>query len=181
MKKIFIDGGARIGESIEHLLIKREDLLGCDVHFFECNSDHYNTLVEIKNNNKNYNFTIHTEALWVANCDIDFYISIDRWGDLGCTLHPEKKEKLDLGNPRKIKAIDIVEFIDLLDEESYIVLKLDVEGSEYEILNRLILSERINKINELFVEFHDGFFGKNSSEIKNKLKNYNIKIDDNWM
>lgn len=181
MKKIFIDGGARIGESIEHLLIKREDLIGCDVHFFECNSDHYNTLVEIKNNNKNYNFTIHTEALWIENCDLDFYISIDRWGDLGCTLHPEKKEKLDLGNPRKVKAINIVEFIDSLDNESYIILKLDVEGSEYNIIEKLISSGRINRINELFVEWHDGFFKKNSSNIKNQLNNFNIKINHNWM
>lgn len=32
MKKIFIDGGARIGESISELLDKRNDLTGCDVY-----------------------------------------------------------------------------------------------------------------------------------------------------
>jgi REP element-mobilizing transposase RayT len=55
MKKIFIDGGARIGESIHELLEKRKDLEGCDVHLFECNSDHIDTLIKIREENKKYN------------------------------------------------------------------------------------------------------------------------------
>ena len=104
-KKIFIDGGARIGESIEYFLDKREDLEGCDVYFFECNFDHIETLEKIKNNNKKYNFNVREEAIWIEDSNMPFYISIDMWGDLGCTLDSDKTEKLDLENPRIVKTI----------------------------------------------------------------------------
>lgn len=183
MKKIFIDGGARIGESIDYFLDKRKDLIGCDVYFFECNSDHLKDLEKIKKTNKNYNFFIKNEAIWIENCEKDFYISIDRWGDLGCTLDKDKTEKLDITNPRKVKTIDISKFIDTIDSNSYIILKLDIEGSEYEVIEHLINTKKIERIKELHVEWHDHFFigKKNSLELKNKLKNYNIILNYEWI
>ena len=74
MKKIFIDGGARIGESIEVLLETREDLIGSDVYLFECNPNHIQTLTDISNNNKKYNFIVRDEAIWVEEVNKDFFI-----------------------------------------------------------------------------------------------------------
>ena len=182
MKKIFIDGGARIGESIEYFLDKRKDLLGCDVYFFECNSDHFKTLENIQSNNSNYNFIIKKEAIWVSNTELPFYISVDYWGDLGCTLDKTKKEKLDLENPRIVDCIDISNFLDSFIDNEYIILKLDIEGSEYEVINHLIDTGRINKIKELCVEFHDHFFNgeKNSLNIKEKLSKIDIIVNYDW-
>lgn len=181
MKKIFIDGGARIGESIELLLDKREDLKGCDVYFFECNEDHHEKLISIKENNKDYNFFIKQEAIWDKNGEENFYISIDIWGDLGCTLDSNKREKLDLKNPRKVKTIRLSDFLDEFSDDDYIILKLDIEGAEYKVMTDLIDTDKIKKINELYIEWHDHFFNVSSNEIKEKLKNYNIKIDNNWV
>jgi len=181
MKYIYIDGGARIGESIEILLDKREELKGCDSYLFECNPAHINTLNDIKFNNNNYNFIIKNEALWVENVEKDFYLSIDKWGDLGCTLKPEKKELLDINNPIKVKCVDLSQFLKSFKDDEYIILKLDVEGAEYDILEHLIKEGTINKIKELYVEFHDGFFNQNSSYLKKKLIDLNIKCDFNWM
>ena len=73
------------------------------------------------------------------------------------------------------------EFLKQFNDDDYVILKLDVEGSEYDILDQLIETKLITKINELYVEFHDGFFNRDSSIIKNKLKEFNIKCDFNWM
>lgn len=181
MKKIFIDGGARIGESISELLDKRNDLTGCDVYLFECNSDHYQTLVDIKNTNTKYNFFVRDEALWDANGEQNFYISTDIWGDLGCTLDSSKKEKLDLSNPRKVKTLRLSDFLDNFSEEDYIVLKLDIEGGEYKVISDLINTGKIEKIKELYVEWHDHFFNKTSEPLKEELKKYNIIVNHNWM
>ena len=181
MKKIFIDGGARIGESIEVLLETREDLKGSYVYFFECNKNHIQTLNDIANNNKKYNFIVKEEAIWVDDINKDFFISVDNWGDLGCTLLAEKKEKLDLENPVNVKCIDFAKFLKSFSEDDYIVVKLDIEGAEYDVLNHLIETKAITKINELYVEFHDIFFNRNSEDIKNKLLNFNIKCNFNWM
>jgi|LauGreDrversion4_2_1035121.scaffolds.fasta_scaffold121551_2 hypothetical protein len=180
MKKIYIDGGARIGESIDMFLKKRKDLLGCDVHFFECNDTHLETLLNIKEENKDYNFTVHNDALWFENGEMDFFISIDQWGDLGCTLRPEKRERLDLENPKKVKTIDFSEFINKFNDDDYIIVKLDIEGSEYKVIEKLLETKTINKIDELYIEWHDNFFGVSSQYLKNELSKLNIKIDNNW-
>jgi FkbM family methyltransferase len=181
MKKIFIDGGARIGESIEVLLETRKDLEGCDVYLFECNPNHMQTLTDISKNNKKYNFIVKDEAIWVEDVNKDFFISIDYWGDLGCTLLPEKTEKLARENPINVKCIDFAKFINSFMDEDYLVVKLDIEGAEYDVLTHLIETNTITKINELYVEFHDMFFNKNSSELKKILLNYDIKCNFNWM
>ena len=181
MKYIYIDGGARIGEAIELILDNRNELLGCDAYLFECNPTHKNTLIKIKNTNHKYNFIIREEALWIDDCEKNFFISIDQWGDLGCSLKPEKKELLDRENPLVVKCINFSNFLQQFDDNDYIILKLDVEGAEYDILEQLIDTKLINKINELYVEFHDAFFDKNSSILKNKLREFNIKCDFNWM
>jgi FkbM family methyltransferase len=183
MKKIFIDGGARIGESIEYLLDKRKDLEGCDVYFFECNSDHIKTLEEIKNTNQKYNFEVKEEAIWIEDGNMPFYISIDMWGDLGCTLDNSKTEKLDLENPRIVKTIDISKFLDNFSDDDYIILKLDIEGSEYEVVSHLIETGKINKLKEIFIEWHDHFFRgkKNSIGLKEKLSKINIKVNNDWI
>ena len=181
MKKIFIDGGARIGESIEVLLETREVIPASDVYFFECNLNHIQTLQDIASNNKKYNFIVKDEAIWIADVYKDFFISVDRWGDLGCTLLPEKTEKLDRENPLKVKCIDFAKFLNSFSDDNYIVVKLDIEGAEYDVLNHLIETNTITKINELYVEFHDIFFNRNSKDIKNRLSNYKIKCNFNWM
>ena len=181
MKKIFIGGGARIGESIEVLLETREDLVGSDVYLFECNPNHIQTLTDISNNNKKYNFIVRDEAIWVEEVNKDFFISIDHWGDLGCTLLPEKTEKLDRENPVNVKCIDFAKFLNAFSDDDYIVVKLDIEGAEYDVLNHLMNTNTITKINELYVEFHDHFFNRNSADIKNRLSSYDMICNFNWM
>lgn len=180
MKKIFIDGGARIGETVEYFLDKREDLKGCDVYFFECNDSHYETLENIRKTNKNYNFIVSQNALWDSYGTMNFYISNDVWGDLGCTLDPTKREKLDLNNPKIVKTIRFSDFINEFSNEDYIIVKLDIEGAEYNVVSDLLLTGTIHKINELYIEWHDHFFNKSSIELKKELSKLDILVNNNW-
>ena len=182
MRKVFIDGGARVGESVEFLLDKREDLKGCDVYFFECNPEHKKTLEGISATNKDYNFIVRDEALWTSEGTKNFYISNDRWGDLGCTLDPYKLESLDRENILEVKTISLSDFINSLPEDAYIVLKLDVEGSEYEIINDLLQTGSFKRIKELYVEWHDHFFlYKTSHKLKKVLEQTHIKCHHDWV
>lgn len=182
MKKIFIDGGARVGESLPYFLNKRDDLKHCDVYFFECNPDHQDTLKEIAETNKDYNIFVRSEALWIDEGVKNFYISNDQWGDLGCTLDPYKLESLDRDNVLEVSTISLSNFIYSLPNDSYIVLKLDVEGAEFEIVNDLLQKGSINKIKELHIEWHDHFFlYKTSQKLKEVLKNFDVKCYHDWM
>jgi FkbM family methyltransferase len=179
MKTIFIDGGARVGESLELYVQQQPKLLGCDIHLFECNPTHQTTLQKISNNT-DYNIFIHETALWNQSGTQEFYFSIDQWGDLGCTLDKNKREKLDLESPILVQTIRLSEFLSEFNEDDYIIVKLDIEGAEWEVVNDLIESNKILMINELYVEWHDVFFDKDFGSLRNKLSEYTHMIYDEW-
>lgn len=56
-------------------------------------------------------------------------------------------------------------------EDSINLVKLDIEGSEFEVFNNL-LPEHFEKINQFFIEFHDI-----STSIKNKLINNKFTVE----
>lgn len=105
------------------------------------------------------NVTIINKALWVDSESHSFYISIDRWGDEGSTLLLDKKEKLDSENSCAIKCIDAVRLVEKYKDD-YLVIKMDIEGAEYDVLSYLIKNDCLKYVNELYVEWHDRAFPK---------------------
>jgi len=70
------------------------------------------------------------------------------------TLGPADAEK----KVEVVKFIKISEFINeqFLTEHSYIdLIKINIEGGEYEILEELIATQLINKVRNVQVQFHD--------------------------
>jgi len=61
---------------------------------------------------------------------------------------------------------------EILDKKKNIILKIDIEGDEYKILNTI--NKEQNKINLLIIEFHN--ISKNISKIKKFLSNSKFKI-----
>jgi FkbM family methyltransferase len=188
IKKIFIDGGAHKGEAIEMLLDKREDLKGCDIHFFEPNPILISELENISKKDKNYNIKVYHSALWIKDGEIEFLESIARWGSLGGTVIPSIEEKwglkIDKKNPKKVPATSLPNFLDNFNDDDYIVVKLDIEGSEYFVIGELLRTGKINMINELYVEWHDHFFPHLKSmgnELRDKLSKSDTKINNDWV
>lgn len=183
MKNIFIDAGAHDGVlTFEHFIIHQKHLEGCEVHFFEPLSYTYDWLLHRIDNFKKtysgYTFIPYHKAVWVKNEINNFYEAIGSYGNVGSTLHADKKEPLKLDAPEKVECIDIEDFIlKNFDKEDYITLKLDVEGSEYEILNHLLNNNNaIYYINEILIEWHDSFYDNvNPQDLIDRLNEKNIK------
>jgi FkbM family methyltransferase len=188
MKKVFIDGGAHKGEAIEVLLDKREDLQGCEVHFYEPNEDLIELLEGIATENTNYDITIHHAALWKEDGQLNLLKSVARWGSLASTVVESMNEiwglKLDRDNPQGVKAISLSNLLNTYSDDDYIVVKLDIEGSEYAVVGNLIETGALDKIDELFIEWHDHFFPhyrKLGNDLRAKLAAADVKINNDWM
>jgi len=188
MKKVFIDGGPHKGEAIEVLLDKREDLKGCEAHFFEPNPDLIELLEDIATGNTTYNITIHHSALWKEDGEIEFIDSVERWSTLAGTVVPSMVEKwglkLDRENTRKVPATSLVNFLDKFDDNDYIVVKLDIEGSEYAVIGDLIKTGKLDMIDELYIEWHDHFFPHYENlgnVLRAKLAKADVKVRNDWM
>ncbi|NBP03783.1 MAG: hypothetical protein EBU90_27525 [Proteobacteria bacterium] len=44
--------------------------------------------------------------------------------------------------------------LDILDNYDFCILRMDVEGSEYDIVPKMLLHRNIKKINEIYIEWH---------------------------
>lgn len=192
MKKVFIDGGAHKGEAIEILLDKREDLKGCEVHFYEPNIDLIPILNEMAEKDKNYNIKVFHSALWDRDGEIDFLESVERWSTLASTVVPSMNEiwglKLNRENPKKVSSTSLSNLLKKYSDDDYLVVKLDIEGSEYYVLDDLFNTKQIEKIDELYIEWHDHFFPHFKSlgnEIRGRLETLQkeniILVKNDWI
>jgi FkbM family methyltransferase len=93
----------------------------------------------------------------------------------GKAIDYTKKVKNEDFEKIQIECIDICEVLEALKDYQKIVLKLDVEGAEYEILNRLLESGLISRISKLYAEWHwhkIGMSYEQHLEIYNRVKAY---------
>lgn len=168
--KIFIDCGAHCGESI--LEAKRRFGNDIKIYSFEANTNLAESLIEHFKNDSNTK--IENKAVWIEDSFIEFYLSTS-WSD-GSSIYKEKNsggvsENILL----KIPCIDLSSFINKFNQDDYIILKLDVEGAEYEILNKMINDGTIKRINELHGEFHPNKINKPEIKILEKKVNDYLK------
>jgi FkbM family methyltransferase len=149
MKKIFLDCGGNIGLAIDRF--KKSSLYSPDfiIYSFEplpmCNKQY--------KDRKDIIFS--DKAVWISDSYLDFYISRRHKG-VGSTL---KKEKFscdpDFEHPIKVKCFDFSKWIiDNFTKEHCIILKMDIEGSEYDVLEKMISDGSIYYIKKAFIEFH---------------------------
>lgn len=148
MKKIFIDCGANNGMSVDLFEKNFSDHYEYEIHCFECNPVFAKTLKQKPN------ITFHNKAVWIKNEELKFYLGPNN--SLSSSLIKEKiTGNLDIKNPIIVQAIDLAEWIKTnYSPEDYIILKLDVEGVEYDILPHLIETKTLHYINELYGEIH---------------------------
>jgi FkbM family methyltransferase len=83
----------------------------------------------------------------------------------------------------RVKCFDLSSFIKDLKDVEVLILKLDIEGAEFQVLEKIINDKSYEKINEMYVEFHERFFINEIQKYTNLKNNYinffnnnNIKI-----
>ena len=80
---------------------------------------------------------------------------------------------------QEVESIDLSKWIKTnFSETDYIVLKMDIEGAEYDLINHMCEDNCFSYINEFMLEFH----GPEHQEYKKKIRNQNkaIIIDNHW-
>ena len=101
-------------------------------------------------------------------------ISMDEWRPIGTAPFVETAE---------VPMIDFSKWIfENLKEDDYVVLKMDIEGSEYDVLEKLIETDATKFIDKLYIEFHSNMFTdkesykKREDKIKEHFSNNNIEV-----
>ncbi len=165
---IAIDCGANIGDITEQFL-----KMGAFVFAFEPNPHAFSVLQErfalnsqVKCINKGVYHKNDTMKLFLHENTEDDHIGLS----VSSSLFIDKNN-VNRDNFFEVAIIDIAEFITQL-KAPVKVLKLDVEGAEYKILDKLIKTGVIKKIEHVFVEAHE----KKIPSIRSEAKKVRRKI-----
>lgn len=136
MKNIYIDCGCYNGDTIHYAkIIGADEVYAFDpISFVE-----WLKIPDVKFSSK---------AVWTFDGEISFY----DMKSVGSTLI---KEKLNAktGDLIKVECFDFSKWLEQFRGD-YVVVKMDIEGAEYEVLKKVIEDKNDDIINLLIVEFH---------------------------
>ena len=178
---ICIDCGANIG-LISDIFLQ----MGANVYSFEPHRDLYNMLLyKYKNNNK---IRIFNQAVGAENTKMPFYIV--KGEETNYPLNTVAASCMDFAagddgsmesSKYDVDVIDLCEYIkkNIINEGKRIyILKIDIEGAEWALLEKIIQTKIYEHIDYIFCEEHSRLFkdGQQSLEKINKLiEENNIK------
>jgi FkbM family methyltransferase len=149
MKKVFVDCGFYGGKAWELFKKNRKDASEFIAYGFD-------PMLKERNISKwkERGVELSDKAVWICDGEIEFFSSKRRQGRANSLFHnlrcKEGKEKT-----HTVYCIDFSKWIlDNFDKEDYIVLKMDIEGAEYEVLDKMIKDGSIDYIDKAYIEFH---------------------------
>lgn len=146
--KVFIDAGCNEGGAISQFKKK----MGEAYHEWVVHA--FDVLPIIKK--PYHNVTIHKQGVWIRKEKRNFYINPRKKKSKGNSLMENKQSgKLDKKHPLEVECIDFSKWIsDNFKKSDEIVLDMDIEGSEYAVLDKMIKDGTIDYINNARIEFH---------------------------
>ena len=157
MKKIFIDCGANKGQSAKAWLkyVPTPQHNEWDIHCFEASKKLYPTLERkiselLEQFDKSEkNIICYNKAVWINDDGVKFH---DMGNESSST--DSKKRGMDADKMKLVESINLSDFIQNFDLNDRIILKMDIEGGEYEIVPHLYETGALKYVDIGFFEFH---------------------------
>lgn len=151
MNKILIDLGAHKGESIEWFS-KYYDLSGFQIIAFEPNTDLHFYLHQVTR--KYRACRIVPYAAWISDESKSLKMGHDKWS-ASSTLIKKKKVRGKIVTNKEVECIDIAQYIRYhFLPTDYIILKMNIEGAEYQVIPHLFNTGVVDWVNKLYVAWH---------------------------
>ena len=185
-KKIFLDLGTHYAEG----LIQFINMLKIDrtwkIYSFEANPIVFKsyaakhkwkkskfdvTFLNKAVSSRNGTVTINVETPWHGRQDGEAttIISLDKW---------TAGERKNFKTQYEVESIDFSNFVNSASDNCEIYCKMDIEGAEFEVLEKMIIDKSILKIKKIWIEFHDHYF-TNQDEYAKRKEAIIKYLDDN--
>lgn len=159
-KTLFIDLGANLGQGFKWF----SRFYGgkkIDFELFEPNPYCFAILEKIKTKEK---ITLHNKGVGIKSGIFKFYgLNENNRGKLseGGSIVFEHNSDYYKSNYKKAIDVNIIDFSSYIKEKSKIydkiIVKMDIEGAEIELLEKMINDNSISLINLIYLEFHSQY------------------------
>jgi FkbM family methyltransferase len=174
-RHIFLDLGTNNGDSVKFFVDKAEkssdgykvlqgygalDNKKWEIYAIEANPYFNKILTDVKVycENLGHKFNLLTEtAAWTKNEKLVFYldtvnVNVNFWGSSLIKNHPDV---VSSGYKNvTVNGIDISEILKKYNSDDEIVMKIDIEGAEYDLLLHLIKEGSLHLVDLIAVEYH---------------------------
>lgn len=129
------------------------------IYAFEANpkfdSDLDDTVSRLKQNTKHEIKVFKRTVAWIYDGTIGFYIENATGFGLGSSLDKKHKDVVKSGSVETIVSCrDIAKMIKKLDRNDFIVVKIDIEGAEYELIMDFIKKDAVQWVDHFAIEYH---------------------------
>lgn len=181
--KYFIDCGTHLFQGLQTFDKKYNFDDSWKVYSFEANPITYETAKKnIPQSIARLNLVHENKA--VSDCDGTVTINCDMNNDAGMgqgsnILEEPPSTDIVYGGifswiKKEVVSFNLSNFINSLNDADKIIIKLDIEGAEFRVLESLLNKQTFKKINKMYIEFHERFF-INELEKYKSLKKYYIE------
>jgi len=170
MRKIFLDCGAHNGCSVQMFTELHPDFNEFEIYSFECDEYRFKQLSAKGSELGLSSFNPIKKAIWVNNGKKVF----DGW---------QLKDTTNIDDEQGIETLDLSQFIlDNFSKDDYIILKLDIEGAEYKVINKMFHDGSLGYIKQIYGELHGpkkGYSVEDNNKLLNQIWSFNLRLL-NW-
>jgi protein YibB len=183
MSKKFFDCGTHLFQGFQHFseLYSIDNTWEC--YCFEANPITYKFSEKIRNEllEKGYNIShfnsavSNKEEMLKINCAQDGESFTNQGSNI--LREPPERDIVYGGHFNydkeeiQVKGINFADFLkNNTDPEDFVIIKMDIEGAEFDVLDSLIDSGVFKNINKIYVEFHERFFSNQEIYSDKKAK-----------
>lgn len=170
---VMIDGGAHRGETIRSFKAHPiYDEHRWEIYAFECNPSLWDGL------RQDPEVSLVTQAMWTHATTLEFFATDET--TMGSVYEEAGEERKLEKRKISVEAIDFGQWLaSKFQREDWIILKLDIEGAEYPILEQMIKDQSIGLVDMLFIEFHNDWIGVDKSrdaKLKQQLEERGVQV-----
>lgn len=146
MRKIFLDVGGFDGCSTQFFRKHHPNADEFEIFIFEPLPENIEKLKELED------VTVIPSAVTCYNGKISLYTGMS---ESGSVFQEKRTGGLNGKDFKKVNCIDFVDwFIENIEPEDYVIIKMNIEGSEYEIIQMMQDEYIIEWIDKWFVQWH---------------------------
>lgn len=181
MNHVYIDLGAYDGDSIRQFLrmqnlpVKPKEFT---IYAFEPNPNMFPFLASLMNEFAG-EMVVDTGAAWVKDEIREFALDTNNRA-YGSTLMKSKQDIWDKFAKIEIHCFDFSEWIKQFAND-YVIVKMDIEGAEFPILNKMLKDGTHKIMDQLWLETHSNKVGdyttKDSQQLFQRLRQ-DIKVEE---
>lgn len=152
MRKVYIDCGSNLGNLTREFINKGNT--DFEYFLFEPLPLFYDVGDKLNIEYPDIKINYSQSAVWIKEEVLKFYLC--GLGNEGSSVCENKKSnKMDKKHPIVVQGIDFSQWIiENFDKDDFIVIKMDIEGAEYDVLPKMIEDGSVEYANEMIIEFH---------------------------